>query len=192
MWVDWVNRDSKLLIHFCCFLQETFVFDVNGIVEELPSLTEYSFFNFQKPFWKKGFLVMFCSYFLKKIVLENWIFRDSIISFNFFGQTYWLQWNSCFISWNYCANRTCRNVIGDLVQECERVVPTVLFAWWRFSSGFPHHIPRFVRWPKKITNNFIFVCIRYWEGGDQPLGHRKTDRIQKRGPSRIEFPKCKK
>ena len=75
---------------------------------------------------------MFYSYFLNNFVLENWIFRDKnnfLLPTTFMGKQDLQQWNSCVISRNYCANRTCRNVIGDLVQECECVVPTVLFAW---------------------------------------------------------------
>ena len=86
-WPSELNRDSKLLIHFCYLLQETLVLDVNGNVEKISSFTDYSFFNFQTPFLKKRISRFVLFLFSETFVLENWIFRDSIISFNFFEQT---------------------------------------------------------------------------------------------------------
>ena len=123
---------------------------------------------------------MFYSYFLNILFWKIGFFVIQSFPLTFLGKQDLLQWNSCLISWNYCANRTCRNVIGDLVQECECVVPTVLFAWWRFSSGFPHHIPRFVRWPKKITKNLYFFVfdIEKEKTSPQALGRRTSSRNQ--------------
>ena len=96
-----MNRDRK---HFCCLLQETFALDVNGIVEDLPSFTDYSFFNFQKPFLEKRISRNVLFLFSEKFVLENWIFRDLIISFNFFGQTEFIAMEFMF----YFLKRLCK------------------------------------------------------------------------------------